>query len=320
MTDTTDQAPVTGAPEPEAGADDEAGLGLDPREEPSRLFNLMPGTLDVIEALGSPGDGWKQFSYVPTGFGDLDALLGSGLAPGTLTLVASRPSIGCSTLLLDFCRSAAIQHQLPTTFVSYQAAYPEIIMRLVCAEGRIPVSNTRSGMMNDDDWTRMAKRMGDTVNMPLSVATCADWTCSELIRRVTTTAAVEKTRLIVVDSLNDIRSDAHENRERQVAEAARDLKALALKLGVPVVAGAQLNRQVEARTSKRPELWTDLRDSDAPAHVADTVIMLYREDAYERESPRAGEADLMVTKNRNGQRGTVTLAFQGHYSRFVQMA
>jgi replicative DNA helicase len=286
-------------------------------EEAQPLAECLPGALDLMEALGTEHG---KTGRIPTGFQDLDMLLG-GLWPGAVTVIASRPAMGTSTLLNDFCRCSALRHGLPTLLVNYESTREEVSLRLMAAESRVALYGIRSGLLSNDDWDRLAENMARVAEAPLHIATPTDWTLSALCEQIEKAHAEYGVRLVAVDCLQYIRPDERgDTREREITEIIYGLKALALKLSIPIVIAAQLNRQVEARTSKLPDLHTDLRDSDAVAHVADVVILLFREDAYVRESPRAGEADILVAKHRHGPVGTVTVAFQGHYSRFVDMA
>ncbi|WP_436764331.1 replicative DNA helicase [Streptosporangium sp. V21-05] len=286
-------------------------------DEPRQLLEIMPGVLDAMEAVSSKeGDP----TLVATGFQDLDALLGGGLHPGTLIVVAARPAIGTTTLLNDFCRSAALRHDLPTFLINYESLQKDLVWRLLAAEARISMHAIRGGQLTDDNWKRLAWVMDKIAGAPLHIATPADWTVTQLCEQVTRLHTEHGTRLVTVDSLHLMRADIRsDTREREVTEATLALKRLAMRLGIPIVVTAQVNRQPENRLDRAPSLYTDLRDSGAVAHIADVVILLHREDVYVRESPRAGEADLIVAKHRHGPAATVTVAFQGHYSRFVDM-
>ncbi|WP_235558185.1 replicative DNA helicase [Sphaerimonospora mesophila] len=280
------------------------------------LSEIMPGALDEIEAIGSRGG---QMVGVPTGFQDLDALT-NGLHPGQMIVVAARPAIGKSTLGLDFARSAAIKNGLATVIFSLEMSRNEITMRLLSAEARVALHTMRSGLMNDDDWTRLARRMGEVADAPLFIDDSPNMSMMEIRAKCRRLKQRHDLRFVIVDYLQLMSSPKKtESRQQEVSEISRALKLLAKELEVPVIAISQLNRGPEQRTDKRPQV-SDLRESGSIEQDADMVILLHREDAYERESPRAGEADLIVAKHRNGPTATVTVAFQGHYSRFVDMA
>jgi replicative DNA helicase len=162
--------------------------------------------------------------------------------------------------------------------------------------------------------------MAEIAGVPFYISESAALSINALSDEAARLVAGKGVRLVAVDCLQLITTDRRfENREREVAEIAQQLKALALDLQVPVMVTAQLNPGLEQRADKRP-LLADLRDSDAIAQAADLVVLLHREDVFERESPRAGEADFIVAKHRNGPTATVTVAFQGHYSRFADIS
>ncbi|MCO5970155.1 replicative DNA helicase [Actinoallomurus soli] len=285
-------------------------------EDYSPLSDIMPGALDEIEAIGSRGG---QMVGVPTGFTDLDALT-NGLHSGQMIIVAARPAIGKSTLALDFARAAAIKHQLATVVFSLEMGRNEITMRLLSAEARVALHAMRSGTMNDEDWTRLARRMSEVAEAPLFIDDSPNMSMMEIRAKCRRLKQQHDLRLVIIDYLQLMQSGKRvESRQVEVSEFSRSLKLLAKELEVPVIALSQLNRGPEQRTDKKPMV-SDLRESGSIEQDADMVILLHREDAYEKESPRAGEADLIVAKHRNGPTATVTVAFQGHYSRFVDMA
>jgi len=280
------------------------------------LSEIMPGALDEIEAIGSRGG---VMTGVPTGFVDLDTLT-NGLHPGQMVVIAARPAIGKSTLALDLARAAAIKHRLTTAMFSLEMSRNEITMRLLSAEARVPLQAMRTGQLGEDDWTRLARRMSEVVDAPLSIDDSPNMSMMEIRAKCRRLKQRHDLRMVIVDYLQLMTSPRRvENRQQEVSEMSRSLKLLAKEVDVPVVAISQLNRGPEQRNDKRP-LLSDLRESGSIEQDSDVVILLHREDAYERESPRAGEADLIVAKHRNGPTTTVTVAFQGHYSRFVDMA
>jgi replicative DNA helicase len=280
------------------------------------LSEIMPGALVEIEAIGTRGG---TMTGVPTGFADLDALT-NGLHAGQMIVIAARPALGKSTLALDLARAASIKHGLTSVMFSLEMSRNEITMRLLAAEARVALHSMRTGQMSDDDWTRLARRMSEVANAPLFIDDSPNMSMMEIRAKCRRLKQQHDLRLVIVDYLQLMTSPKRvENRQQEVSDLSRSLKLLAKELNVPVIAVAQLNRGPEQRTDKRPML-SDLRESGSIEQDSDVVILLHREDAYERESPRAGEADFIVAKHRNGPTTTVTVAFQGHYSRFVDMA
>ena len=280
------------------------------------LNALLESTLDEIESIGSRGG---QMSGVPTGFTDLDELT-NGLHGGQMIVLAARPAIGKSTLGLDLARAASIKHGLTSVIFSLEMGRNEITMRMLSAESRVPLHHMRSGTMGEEEWGRLARRMGEISNAPLFIDDSPNMTMMEIRAKCRRLKQRHDLRLVIIDYLQLMSSGKKvESRQQEVSEFSRQLKLLAKELDVPVVAISQLNRGPEQRTDKKPML-SDLRESGSIEQDADMVILLHREDAYDREHPRQGEADLIVAKHRNGQTKTVVVAFQGHYSRFVDMA
>jgi len=225
-----------------------------------------------------------------------------------------------STLGLDIARSASIKNNLTSCIFSLEMSRNEIIMRLLSAEAQVALHHMRSGSMSDADWTKLASKMGTVSDAPLFIDDSPNLTMMEIRAKCRRLKQRHDLRLVIVDYMQLMTSGKRvESRQQEVSEFSRSLKLLAKELDVPVIAISQLNRGPEQRTDKRPML-ADLRESGSLEQDADMVILLHREDAYERESPRAGEADFIVAKHRNGPTSTITVAFQGHYSRFVDMA
>jgi replicative DNA helicase len=285
-------------------------------EDYSILESLLQPTMDEIEASGHRGGG---LTGVPTGFADLDSLT-NGLHPGQLIVIAARPAVGKSTMALDIARAASIRHNQTSVLFSLEMSKHEITMRLLSAEARIPLQTMRTGQMRDDDWVKLTRRLGEMASAPLYIDDSPNLTMMEIRAKSRRLKQRNELRLVIVDYLQLMTSHSKvENRQQEVSQISRSLKLLAKELEVPVIALSQLNRGPEQRNDKRPQL-SDLRESGAIEQDADVVILLHREDMYERESPRAGEADLIVAKHRNGPTSTIVVAFQGHYSRFVDMA
>ena len=285
-------------------------------EDYAPLSDIMDGVLDEIEAIGNREAGLYG---VPTGFADLDELT-NGLHAGQMIIVAARPAVGKSTLALDLCRAASIHNNLTSVFFSLEMTRSEITMRLLSAEAKVPLNHIRNGQLSEDDWTKLARKMGEVSSAPVFIDDSPNMTMMEIRAKARRLKQRHDLRLIVIDYMQLMTSGKKvESRQLEVSEFSRQIKLLAKELEVPIIALSQLNRGPEQRSDKRPML-SDLRESGSLEQDADMVVLLHREDLYERESARPGEADLIVAKHRNGPTRDITVAFQGHYSRFVDMA
>lgn len=278
------------------------------------IGSLMQSTLDAIEsAMAGAGQG------IPTGFADLDRLLGGGLLGGQLAIVAARPGVGKSVFGLDVIRHAGIKHGHTAALFSLEMSEIEIMLRLLSAESRVPLNLLRSGQLNDDGWTKLARRMGEISEAPIFIDSDAT-TLPEIKAKARRLKEKNDLKLVVVDYLQLMKSVGRtKSREQEVSDLSRGLKLLAKEIDCPVIALSQLNRGPEQRQDKRPQL-SELRESGSIEQDADIVMLLHRDDYYDKESPRAGEADIIVAKHRNGPTDTLTVASQLHLSRFVDMA
>lgn len=256
---------------------------------------------------------------IPTGFIDLDSLFCGGWAPGQLVVIGARPAMGKSTLAADFARGAAIRNKIPTLFESLEMGKDELSDRILCAEARIPHHHLKQGIVSDADMAKAARRAPDIAAAPLWINDGALLSLPMLRGRVRNLVRTEGLRLVIVDYLQLMQAPKAESRQQAVAEISRNLKLIAKDFQITVIVLCQLNRGPEQRQEKKPMV-SDLRESGAIEQDADIVILLHREDAYEKESPRAGEADLIVGKHRGGPTATITCAFQGHFARFCDMA
>ena len=283
-------------------------------EDYQPLSELVESTLDEIESLSQHG----VMAGVPTGFIDLDHLT-NGLHSGQMVIIAARPGMGKSTLGLDFARSASIKHGLCSVFFSLEMTKSEIVMRLMSAEAGVPLNHIRKGEMKDEDWNRIAAKTAQVSRAPLFIDDSPNLTMMEIRAKARRLKQRYDLKLVVIDYMQLMTSGKKvESRQLEVSEFSRQIKLLAKELEVPVVALSQLNRGPETRTDKKPML-SDLRESGSLEQDADVVILLHREDAYDKQSPRAGEADFIIAKHRNGATDVIPVAFQGALSRFVDM-
>ena len=280
-------------------------------------LNEAVGTaFEEIEANNGSEGG---MSGTPTGFAEMDDLT-NGFHGGQLIIVAARPALGKSTLALDFARAASIGNNQPSIFFSLEMGRSEIAMRLLAAEASVPLQSMRKGTVDQRDWNKLAAVRGRINDAPLYIDDSPNMTLVEIRAKCRRLKQRVGLKLVVIDYLQLMTSGKRvESRQQEVSEFSRALKLLAKELQVPVIALSQLNRGPEQRADKMPAI-SDLRESGSLEQDADMVILLHRESAYEKDNPRAGEADLIVAKHRNGPTRTVTVAFHGHYSRFADLA
>jgi replicative DNA helicase len=272
-------------------------------------------TMERMEELSKRSGG---ITGVPTGIADFDSMT-AGLQPGQMIVIAARPGVGKSTLGLDVARSAAIKHNLPALICSLEMSHEEITMRLLSAEARVPLSHIKTGMLSDDEWDRIAKKYKQISEAPLFIDDTANLTMPEIKAKARRIKQRHGLALIVIDYLQLMSGTGRtDSRQEQVSQMSRDGKLLAKELELPVIIMSQLNRESSKRADQKPAL-TDLRESGSIEQDADMVLLIFREDMVDPESARVGEADLILAKHRNGPTGTVPVAFQGHYSRFMDM-
>ena len=266
-----------------------------------------------------------QMTGVPTGFVELDELTG-GLHPGQMVIVAARPAMGKSTLAVDFCRSASMHARradgsfIPSCYFSLEMGRMELMMRILAAESGVDMNKLRGGrQMSERDWEDVARAYNPVSEAPLFIDDSPNLTMPEIRSKALRLRQHSDLGLMVIDYLQLMTSGKRvESRQQEVSEFSRSLKLLAKELEIPVVAVAQLNRGPEQRTGNKPQM-SDLRESGSLEQDADIIMLLHRPEYYNQDE-RAGEADIIVAKHRNGQTRTIPVAFQGHLSRFANMA
>ena len=256
---------------------------------------------------------------VPTGFMDLDAMFNGGFTPGQLVVIAARPAIGKSTLGLGLARAAAIKYELPVLVESLEMGEEELGNNILAAEARIALHHIKQGNTDDAGVARAARAMDRITKAPLYLSDETELSLPMLRGKVRHLVRTAGLRMVVVDYIQLMKAPKAENRQAEVAKLSRGLKLMAKEFQITVVVLAQLNRGPEQRTDKKPMV-SDLRESGAIEQDADIVILLHREDAYDKESARAGEADFIIGKHRGGPTGIVTTAAQLHYAQFIDMA
>ncbi|GAA0494976.1 replicative DNA helicase [Paractinoplanes deccanensis] len=255
---------------------------------------------------------------LPTGFADLDALLG-GLRKKNLITVAAPTGAGKSIFLTDLARNLALRNSLVVAYFSLEMSNEEVFERILSAEAEIPAHLVRDGLVSEEKWAEASTVIGPMASAPLFMCDETDITvqqikvrCQILQRRVGLDAViVDYTQLVTP-------SRKFSSEQEGISDVSKSLKKMAGSLDVPVIAAAQMNKGPDLRADKYPQL-TDLRGSGSIANDSNIVIFVHRPDYYDPESPRSGEADLVVRKARNAAKDAVTVAAQLHYSRFADM-
>ena len=253
-----------------------------------------------------------QLVGVSTGFDDVDKLL-SGLEPGSLYILAARPSMGKTAFAMDIIRHVSAAGE-PVLFFSLEMSEQQVTQRLLSAEGKVDLGRLRLGHMTESEWPRFARACETIQKAPIKVTDKPAQSIDEV--RATARRHRKELGLIVVDYLQLMRGKKTDgNREREVSEISQGLKALAKELKVPVLALTQLNRELERRPDKRPVL-SDLRESGSIEQDADAVMFLYREQYYNPNCDDPAGAEVKISKNRNGSTGTASLRWSAAYTRF----
>jgi replicative DNA helicase len=257
----------------------------------------------------------------PSGFKDLDEITG-GFQPGNLIILAARPSMGKSALVTNMAENAALEHGKPVALFSLEMSEAELAQRFVASQARIRGEELRKGRVAENRWPKILEACQRLSDAPLYVDDSSDIGILELRAKARRLHQQSENGLglIILDYLQLMRADSRiENRVEAVGQMSRGLKILARELNVPVIALSQLSRAVEQRHEKKPIL-SDLRESGNIEQDADLVMFIYREEYYDRESEREGEADIIVAKHRNGALGDVILTFQKEYPKFMNFA
>ena len=287
----------------------------------TRIKELLWPTMERIEALQRGG---KTITGVPSGFSDLDEMT-SGFQPADLVIVAARPSMGKTAFVLNIAQHAAIESNVPVAFFSLEMSKESLVQRLLTSEARLDAQKLRRGMLRDDDFPRLARAAGILSSAPIHIDDTPGITILEMRSKARRLKAEHGLGVVVVDYLQLMTGPSAENRQQEVSQISRGLKALAKELSVPVIALSQLSRAPEQRSGAdkgRPQL-SDLRESGAIEQDADLIMFIFREEVYaEREEGRLkdpsldGKAEIIIGKQRNGPIGSVPLFFHKQYTRF----
>ncbi|MDM9379265.1 replicative DNA helicase [Chlorogloeopsis sp. ULAP01] len=256
---------------------------------------------------------------IPCGFYDLDAMT-SGFQPSDLIIVAGRPSMGKTAFCLNLAYNVAALYKLPVAIFSLEMSKEQLVQRLLASEAEIESGYLRSGRISQSQWEPLSRAIGMLSEMPIFIDDTPNITVTEMRSQARRLQAEVGTNLglIVIDYLQ-LMEGAGDNRVQELSRITRKIKGLARELSVPVIALSQLSRGVEARTNKRPML-SDLRESGSIEQDADLVIMLYRDEYYNPDTPERGIAEVVIAKHRNGPTGTVKLLFDPQFTKFKNLA
>lgn len=279
--------------------------------------------LEYIEALHSKKD--QRFA-VPTGFYDLDNLLG-GFQKSDLVIIAARPSMGKTAFALTLARNAAIDHKVPVGLFSLEMSTMQLVIRMLCAEGRLNAHQVRTGRLPHEEGVKLSRNAHKLIEAPVYIDDSPAQSILEIRAKARRLKVEKDIGMVIIDYLQLMQGPANaESREREISHISRSLKSLAKELNIPVIALAQLNRAVETRSDKRPQL-SDLRESGSIEQDADVVIFLNRPEVYgiktfadDPSLSTEGVAEVIIGKQRNGPIGEARLAFIKEYARFENLA
>ena len=303
--------------------DDAEKLVFDIAEQGSRgkrgfksIRTLLTAAVDRIDMLFQQDN---PLTGISTGFKDLDDMT-AGLQPSDLIIVAGRPSMGKTTLAVNFAENAAIKHQVPVAIFSMEMPGESLALRMMSSLGHIDQHKIRTGKLDDDDWPRLTSAVSLRDTAPIFIDDTPALSPLELRARARRLKREHNIGMIVIDYLQLMQiGNTRENRTTEISEISRNLKALAKELEVPVIALSQLNRSLEQRSDRRPVM-SDLRESGAIEQDADVIMFIYRDEVYNEDSPHKGLAEIIIGKQRNGPIGTRLLTFRGQFTRFENYA
>jgi replicative DNA helicase len=281
-----------------------------------RLDRLLSPAMAQVERLYERKE---AITGVPSGFPDLDQLT-AGFQPSDLVIVAGRPSMGKTALAMNMGMHASLEG-VPTVVFSLEMSNAQLVLRLLCSKAKVDLRALRTGYLRQSDFPKLTAAAGLLADAPLFLDDTPAITALALRAKARRLKKEHGLGLIVVDYLQLMRGSRTDSREQEISEISRSLKALAKELDVPVIALSQLNRKVEERSDRRPQL-SDLRESGAIEQDADVIIFIYRDEVYNKspDNPKRGEAEIIVGKQRNGPVGAVKLHFRSAWSTFLPMA
>ena len=279
------------------------------------IRDVVTNALHKIE-LASKTQG--SVTGIPTGFVDLDYRT-AGLQPSDLVLIAARPSMGKTALVLNIAQHVAFKQKKSVAIFSLEMSKEQLVNRLFSLESKVSGQSIRTGQLTDSDWEKLAETAGIIGQSNLIIDDTPGITVSELRSKCRKFKLEKGLDLIIIDYLQLMSGGGrNESRQQEISEISRSLKAIARELNVPVLALSQLSRAVEQRPDHRPML-SDLRESGAIEQDADVVMFIYRDDYYNKDTEKPGVAEIIIAKQRNGPIGTVELAWLADYTKFANL-
>jgi replicative DNA helicase len=280
------------------------------------IKDVLVQTYDNIEMLHNRKG---EITGIPTGFTELDRMT-AGFQRSDLIIVAARPSVGKTAFALNIAQNVATKTNENVAIFSLEMSAQQLVMRMLCAEGNINAQNLRTGKLTAEDWGKLTMAMGSLSNAGIYIDDTPSIRVSEIRAKCRRLKQESGLGMVLIDYLQLIQGSGRnrENRQQEVSEISRALKALARELEVPVIALSQLSRSVEQRQDKRP-MMSDIRESGSIEQDADIVAFLYRDDYYDKDSENKNIIEIIIAKQRNGPVGTVQLAFIKEYNKFVNL-
>lgn len=271
--------------------------------------------ISAIESIERAAKSNGSITGIATGFYDLDYKM-AGLQPSNLILVAARPSMGKTAFVLNIAEYVAVKSDVSTAIFSLEMSAEDLIKRILSMNSKVDAQVLRNGNLKDDDWSRLFESVDAVGNSKLIIDDTPGISVTEMRSKCRKYKMEHDLGLVIIDYLQLMSgSKRSESRQQEISDISRSLKALARELDVPVIALSQLSRAVEQRPDKRPML-SDLRESGAIEQDADVVMFIYRDDYYNHESEHAGEAEIIIGKQRNGPTGTVRLKWLPEFTKF----
>ena len=281
------------------------------------LKEIIKNSIETIDKLYQKK---AHITGVPTGFIEFDSKT-SGLQPSDLIIVAGRPSMGKSALALCMAEYAGVIEKIPTAIFSLEMSKEQLVQRMLCSHAKVDAQKVRTGYLAASDWPKLTAAAGKLSESPIYIDDTPAISAMELRAKARRLKSQHDIQFIILDYLQLMRGSTFsaDNRQQEISEISRSLKALARELNVPVMAISQLSRAVESRTDHRPQL-SDLRESGAIEQDADVVALILREEYYNPTPENEGIAEVIIAKQRNGPVGNIKMAFIKEYTRFENLA